>query len=400
MKPERERIYADLERKVGRTPLYEFELPNGSKIFAKAEYKNPTGSHYDRVYVPLLRALEEEGKIQPAENPLIETTSGNAGASFAWVCKRLGYECTVIVPPELPKARVDDIRNHGGHIRFSERGKYVRGAAEELRKVLKIENKERKAKGLPPFYTPNHSQDIRSTGFLERITEEVLDELRDASLDYAVLAVGNGATILGPGRLLKEKSPKTKIVAWEPFASGKAFDIRHPGAYESMFRIKPGKLKHTMYGTGVANVHFPMLEEALRARSGNKTVDEVRLVSEPTTFRDYYKKIGIFGKIFGAEVEEACVMTNPFRALSRKSEHILQQKNEFESQFVDWQDTQRDLHSRGFNVGKSSAGSFAVAEEIAKNENQPKNFFVIFYDPHWKYAEGNLVQKIMARLVA
>jgi cysteine synthase A len=53
---EREKIYKELEKRVGNTPLYnikKIEIPNGNKIFAKEEYLNPTGSNFDRIYIHL-----------------------------------------------------------------------------------------------------------------------------------------------------------------------------------------------------------------------------------------------------------------------------------------------------------------------------------------------------------
>ena len=195
MNSQREQAYERLEKQIGRTPLYVFSLPNGHKAYAKAEFMNPTGSHYDRVYIKLLKELENDGRITPGETPLIETTSGNAGSAFAWLCNELGYDCTVIIPGGLPKARVDDIRKYGAKIRFSDKDKYVRGAAEELKRVLTQENKERKAKGLPKFWSPNHSQDMRSADALESIANEALDELKEQSvnLDYFIAAIGNGS---------------------------------------------------------------------------------------------------------------------------------------------------------------------------------------------------------------
>ena len=55
----REQTYGNLEKQIGGTPLYVFGLPNGHRVYAKAEFMNPTGSHYDRVYIKLLKEFRK-----------------------------------------------------------------------------------------------------------------------------------------------------------------------------------------------------------------------------------------------------------------------------------------------------------------------------------------------------
>src|SRR5580765_4898107 len=63
--------YEGLRAEIGHTPLHEVKsivVPNGNRIFAKEEYLNPTGSHYDRVFVRLFEALEEQCAICPGQS--------------------------------------------------------------------------------------------------------------------------------------------------------------------------------------------------------------------------------------------------------------------------------------------------------------------------------------------
>ena len=105
---QREKLYRELESRIGNTPILKLSLhlPYGNRIFVKEEFRNPTGSHYDRVYIHLLKEIEKEGKIVPGVTPLIETSSGNAGSSFAWLCRELGYQAEVIVPEGLDRKSV------------------------------------------------------------------------------------------------------------------------------------------------------------------------------------------------------------------------------------------------------------------------------------------------------
>ncbi len=354
----RRRVYAALEKRIGNTPLYQVRripVPNGCKIFVKEEYRNPSGSHYDRVYLGLLKALETEGRIIPGKTPLIETSSGNAGISFAWLAKKLGFSSEVIMPANLPSARVEGARVQGAKIRLSPAKKYVGGAAEMLRAVLTVENKQRAAQGLPKYWSPNHSQDPRTAIVLRPIADEVKRQLGNTKLDFLVVGVGNGATILGPGKRLKELFPGLKVVAWEPFSSARMYSQMHGGQYEKMFGINPGeKIAHTVYGTGVPNVEFPLLQAAQRT-----VVDDVKLVAQQKELASHKRQL---------------------RGRKQAAQFISNA-----SSLIRWENTLDQLHSIEKKlVGRSSAGSLAVALEMASRVKN-KNFLIIFYDKISRY---------------
>src|SRR5262245_23413179 len=110
---ERSEIYDRLEKLIGKTPLVELDhmSPDGqSGIFLKLECANPTGSHYDRIILELLRHEEEGGKIEEG-SVLLDTTTGNSGASLAWLSRVLGFECNIIIPKDAPAARIQQIES-------------------------------------------------------------------------------------------------------------------------------------------------------------------------------------------------------------------------------------------------------------------------------------------------
>ena len=65
---ERRKRYDTISQAIGNTPFIEvttLSLPRRCRLFAKEEYRNPTGSHYDREMFRFIKALEEDGKIEP-----------------------------------------------------------------------------------------------------------------------------------------------------------------------------------------------------------------------------------------------------------------------------------------------------------------------------------------------
>lgn len=394
MNSNRVRLYKRLQARIGNTPLVEspLQLPNGNKLFIKEEYKNPTGSHYDRVYVHLLNDLEKRKKIKPGETPLIETTSGNAGASFAWLCRELGYEATVILPEGLPIARINDIKQYGAKLMFTPKKDYIGGSAKELKRILTEVNRQRHMQGLPMFRSPNHSQTFKTIDSLESIATEATDQL-NGKIDFFIAAIGNGASLLGPGKYLKKQNSDIQIIGWEPLASGLACEMKYPGSYRNLFGISKGQLTHELYGTGVSNVKFPFLEQAIEGKGGEPIVDEVMLVTDTNTENQLRKKIDPQGLI------DSNLSLSPGGAespvITRRRIHVLNTRR-----FPNWEKTAEELSRLNYQVGRSSAASMAVAFNIASREKlkfkwkfpfveadktKGKNFLVIAYDPLWKY---------------
>jgi cysteine synthase len=187
---ERQRKYHKLDTYVINSPMYEIvkiKLPNSNRLFAKEEWLNFTGTHYDRIYARLLREFEESGKISPGKTHLVETTSGNAGSAFAHLCDYLGYSCTVILPADTPKARIVELRHYGAHLKFSPAAKYVSGVVDELQKYLLHARKDRR-----DVFCLNHSRQKSSVDIMRDMAAEMIGELPIGIVpDFFVSAIGN-----------------------------------------------------------------------------------------------------------------------------------------------------------------------------------------------------------------
>ena len=89
-----EKIYEDLTKLVGRTPLVHLaRLEKAEKLkarlLAKVEYFNPGGSVKDRIALAMIEAAEADGTLKPGAS-IIEPTSGNTGIGLAWVASVKG----------------------------------------------------------------------------------------------------------------------------------------------------------------------------------------------------------------------------------------------------------------------------------------------------------------------
>lgn len=172
---------------------------------------------------------------------------------------------------------------------------------------------------------------------LEGVSQEVMDHI---GIDYFIPAIGNGSSVLGPGRIITD--PK-KIITFEHFQSGVAFELKYPGIYKDRFSIDPGTLsRHKLPGTSYWGIDFPHLHAAIH----NGIVDDVIFVSDVETDFEYHKLTG-----------------------RRDSEDLLH-----------WD---MELSDRE-GLGRSSRAGIVVAMELSKTV-EDKNMIVIAYDKADRY---------------
>ncbi len=98
--------------RVGQTPLYEFDLEakGGNKLnfFLKDDSQNPTFSLKDRAS-QLVSAYAKENAI----NTIVAASTGNAGSSLAGICASQGQRAIIMVPKNVPSAKLTQIVMYG-----------------------------------------------------------------------------------------------------------------------------------------------------------------------------------------------------------------------------------------------------------------------------------------------
>lgn len=325
----RKEIYRKLELCVGNTPLYEIKrinIPNGNRIFAKEEWKNPTGSLFDRLYPFLFRIAEEEGKIVPSISPVIEVTTGNAGASFAWCARNLGYkDYTVIIHRDSPNSRIKQIEGYGAKIKLSPAGQYSKGCVKLLEDILK---NDKKVKGGKIGNNPTRLYCVSKTNsksryIYKKLVIEVIREIEHVNIDYFIGAVGSGTSISGIGQYLKEYR-KTKIIAVDPEESPSTYMFKYNNKC-----IDFEEMPHNVFGGATFGLPLNKLNINM------EVIDDVKLIN-------------------ANEREKA-------------SRQLIKVENK--------------------PVGRTSGCVLAIAlrmAEITKN----RNFLICFYDPIWKYSNA------------
>ncbi|MFO0702954.1 MAG: pyridoxal-phosphate dependent enzyme [Candidatus Andersenbacteria bacterium] len=196
--------------RIGNTDLAELPAPgHANRIYSKLEYQNVSGSHYDRVYRVLLEDLESRGVIRPGVTTLLETTSGNAGISCAFMARELGYRCMIFLPASLPENRKRAVAAYGAEVREVGGDNYVADARNAMQAFIN-EHHER-VDGLRVFYSPNHSQQELSCDAVALIATEAVQEVLNRFTCF-IGAAGNGTTPKWFRRALRQHNPAIRLL--------------------------------------------------------------------------------------------------------------------------------------------------------------------------------------------
>jgi cysteine synthase len=211
-----EEKFSSLWHLVGNTPMVEVVYTyRGSKrsIFAKCEYYNFTGSIKDRMALYILEHAYLEEKIRPGD-PIVETTTGNAGISLAAIGRRLGHPVKVITPDWLTRERVDIIKSLGAEVVSVNHGQGGFQRSIHLAEEMAAED--------PRIFLPHQFSNALNAEAHEQTTAtEIWGQLAVRGLcpDAFVAGVGTGGTVMGVGRFLKMKNRSIMVHPLEPVES-------------------------------------------------------------------------------------------------------------------------------------------------------------------------------------
>lgn len=205
----------NLLQAVGNTPLLELNtqgwLKNDVRIFAKLESMNPGGSIKDRpVSRMMVRALEAGHLV--GGRRLLDSSSGNAGISYAQFGAALGVEVSLVIPGNASRERLERIRAYGAEIIETDPVEGYDFAINTARR-LAAEQPERY------WYCDQYSNPDNWRAHEATTGQEILDQLYaeiGGLPDALVVGVGTGGTLTGVGRRLRRAQPDLHIATVIP----------------------------------------------------------------------------------------------------------------------------------------------------------------------------------------
>lgn len=195
---------------IGNTPLVEIRRLNpfpGIRIFAKLEGCNPGGSIKDRTAKYLITHAEKTGLLKKGVT-IIEPTSGNTGISLAMIGAARGYRVRLVMPGCVSIERRRIIEAFGADVEITPAEEGTDGAIRRVRETVKADP--------GAWYMPDQFTNTANVlAHYETTGPEIYAQL-NGQINCFVAGMGTTGTLMGVGKFLREKNPKTMIVGVEP----------------------------------------------------------------------------------------------------------------------------------------------------------------------------------------
>ncbi len=193
---------------IGNTPIVQINrlAPPGIDLFVKIESFNPMGSVKDRMALSVIEQAEREGKLRPGQT-VVEATSGNTGIGLAMVCAAKGYPLVLTMAESFSIERRKILRFLGARVVLTPAE--LKGSG-MLAKAVELAAKH------GWFLVRQFENEANPEAHTRTTALEILDAFRGRRLDYFVTGYGTGGTLKGTARVLRQRSPQTRIVVCEP----------------------------------------------------------------------------------------------------------------------------------------------------------------------------------------
>jgi cysteine synthase B len=193
---------------VGETPLLPiFEGGKGARIFAKAEFFNPSGSVKDRAVKGMLTAAIKSGKLTPNKT-ILDATSGNSGIAYAMFGAVLGYKVLLCLPANASKERQRLLKIYRAEIVKTSPLESSDGAFLKARQ-LRDENPDKY------YYPDQYSNDENWKAHYNGTAVEIWEQTHQ-KVTHFVAGMGTSGTFTGTARRLKKFNPSIKTIPMQP----------------------------------------------------------------------------------------------------------------------------------------------------------------------------------------
>ncbi|MFT8394967.1 PLP-dependent cysteine synthase family protein [Propionibacterium sp.] len=208
---------------VGRTPLLQLTrlgtLPEGVRVYAKAEFMNPGGSVKDRAAAGMILDGMQSGHL-PVSSALgsttstgiptiIDATSGNTGIALAMIGAAIGVPVSLVMPENTSPERkaimrdcdatvIDDVSAAEGSD----------GAFLAVREIV--------AKHPARYFYPDQYNNPANPRAHELGTGAEIWDQTHGEVTHFVAAMGTSGTFTGSARRLKHENPRIRTIAVQP----------------------------------------------------------------------------------------------------------------------------------------------------------------------------------------
>ncbi len=207
---------------IGNTPVLKIPKINGKnsfKIYAKADFLNPSGSIKDVMAYYMMKEAESKGELKPGMN-ILEVTTGNTGIAFSMLSKLNGYNFTAVMPEHMSKERIMMMKAYGANVVLTPKKEDMPGA---LAKYEELKD------SMENLWLPKQFDNRDNILAHKKITgKEILRQVE--KIDIIVAGIGTGGTLFGAAEAIKQKFPNLIVVGVEPEESA-VLNGKDPGIH-------------------------------------------------------------------------------------------------------------------------------------------------------------------------
>lgn len=226
---------------IGDTPVTDVPTDSPADTLLKWEQFNPAGSMKDRVAAGMILQAEAEGIIE-TDTPLVEPSSGNTAAAFAFVSQATGHPCTLVVPPGTSQQKIARMEAYGAKVVVADD---VSGGHENHY----VSVAKRRAENSEAVCLNQYGNELNALSHYYWTGPELYEQVGD-DIDYFVMAMGTGGTISGIARYLTEQTDVCVVgVDAELSAISQAYEGRDEAEYPPHDTVMSGVGKHTELDT-------------------------------------------------------------------------------------------------------------------------------------------------------
>jgi len=222
----------------------------GVSLVLKVESLQKTGSFKPRGALNLVLSLPEAKRARG----LITVSAGNHAQAVAWAARVVGVPCTVVMPADAPRSKLDAVRGYGATvIEHADRA--------TLFDKLHEEEARTGAAFVHPFDDPVGLAGAGTVGL------ELMEQAPD--LDAVIVPIGGGGLMTGVACAVKALAPRCRVVGVE-LAAG-------PGMTPALAAGKPVPVTRPKT---LADGLTPPFVGAIPLEVAKRHVDEIVLVEE------------------------------------------------------------------------------------------------------------------------
>ena len=244
---------ARLRGEIHRTPIFPARIlgaPLGLQLSLKCESFQKTGSFKARGALNKVRSLDEKERARG----LITVSAGNHAQAVAWAARVVGVPCTVVMPADAPRSKLEAVRGYGATV-------IEHGDRATLFDRLREEEARTGAAFVHPFDDPAGLAGAGTVGL------ELMEQVPD--LDAVIVPIGGGGLMAGVACAVKAISPRTRVIGVE-LAQG-------PGMTPALAAGKPVPVSRPKT---LADGLTPPFVGAIPLEVAKRHVDEIVLVEE------------------------------------------------------------------------------------------------------------------------